>query len=72
MLKITYRFGGRPYTSVTGLMNALRKDCGATEIGMVVNNRIKCFGSDRKTVVAEYEVSPPKLGEDMTVKRAPS
>lgn len=70
MFKITYLFKGLPYTTVTGLLNALAKDCKAREFSSVVNNQIKGFGSDRKTVIAVYDVTPPKVGEPMHVTRS--
>ena len=70
MFKITYLFKGRPYSSVSCLLNALAKDCKAREFSSVVNNQIKGFGSDRKTVIAVYDVTPPKVGEPMHVTRS--
>ena len=70
VFKITYIFKGRPYTTVNGLLNALAKDCKACEFSMVVNNQIKGYGNDRKTVIALYDVTPPKVGEPMHVTRS--
>lgn len=65
-----YVFKGKTYKTVNGLLTSLAKDSGASEISMVVNNKITARSADRSTVVAVYNVTPPKFGETQVVTRA--
>jgi hypothetical protein len=65
-----YVFKGKAYKSVAGLLTALVKDSGGVEVSMVDSKgRVKAYAADRKTVIATYDVTPPKLGEVQTITR---
>lgn len=64
-----YVFKGKTYKSPSGIMGAILRDSGAHECSMVVNNQIHAYGSDHKTVVVSYTVTPPKFGEKQIVTR---
>ena len=69
LLTPRYRLNGTLYKTVRGILNAIAKDSGATSVGMVSTlNTISAYGADR-TVVAVYDVSPPKRGEVQTITR---
>lgn len=62
-----YVLNGKTYKTVSGLLNAIFKDSKCAECSMVVNNQIRAYGSDRKTVVKLYNVTLPKFGEKQYV-----
>lgn len=64
-----YRFKGKDYKTVAGLLNALSKDCGADEFSPVRNGRITAWKRAEGRIVGTYLVSPPKAGEPMRVER---
>jgi hypothetical protein len=66
-----YVFKGKTYKTANGLCGAILKDSGCHEMSCVVNHQIHAYADDRKTVVATYNVTPPKFGEKQQVTLAP-
>lgn len=67
---MAYCLKGKKYLSVSGLLNAISRDCGAVNIGMVASdNTITARAADRKTTLAVYYVSPPIFGEHQFVTK---
>lgn len=66
-----YVFKGRTYKTINGLSKAIFQDSGCDSHSMVVNRVITATVGRKpnERIVARYTVSPPVLGQPMTVTR---
>lgn len=64
-----YSFKGKTYKTVNGLLSALHRDSSAPHLSMVIDNSIRAFAEDRKTILVTYDITPPVAGKQQRVTR---